>query len=90
MGKAVQHFFAFTDALHGKAVIFLIQKKSCFLTINHIYQITDAIFLNFHAGIKFIADKAFDFGQSFLGALIGITALIDTADPDTVRLQDFF
>ena len=61
MGKTVQHFFAFADALHGKAVIFLVQEKSSLLAVCHIYQIVYTVFNDFYGGVKFLSDKSLYF-----------------------------
>ena len=44
MGKAVQHLLSPGQFCHCKPVVFLIQEKSCFLSIFKVHQITDAVF----------------------------------------------
>ena len=90
MGKAIQHFCALTQLLDGKSVIFLIQEKSCFLTVFYIHFIFDAVFLNLYQGRKFRSDKSLDQLHSFLSADFHIASLINSTDYDTILSQYFF
>ena len=90
MCKAIQHFLAFADALHGQPVIFLIEEKSGFLSVHDIDHIVNAILDNFHIGIKFFADKAFDLCEPFFLAFICIASFVDTTDGNTIFGKNLF
>ena len=87
--KAVQYLSAPADALHGQTVVLLIQEKSGFLPVHHINHVMYAVFYNLYIRVKGFSDEVLDLGKTFLPALIGIAALVHTADKDPVRFHDF-
>ena len=46
MGKAIQHRAPLGKGGHRAAVVFLVQKKACFLAVLHIHRVVDAVFAN--------------------------------------------
>ena len=89
MGKAVQHLCSLTDGTDRLTVIFLVQKKACFLSFFYIHHIVDTVFYDLHIGIKLLSQKTFDTLHSFLQPFFGIAALVNTADRDTVSCKNF-
>ena len=89
MGKAVQHFCIFAELLDSQTVIFLIQEKSCLLSVPHIYQIFHTILNDLNIGIKLFRKEALHPLHAFIQPYLGITSLIDTTDPYAI-LQKLF
>ena len=84
MGKTVQNLFPFTDPLHGKTIILLIQEKSGLLSVHNVYHIMDAILHNLHIRVKLCSDKSLYLRQAFLRALVRIASLVNATNADPV------
>ena len=90
MGKAVQHFCIFAELLDSQTVIFLIQEKSCFLSVFYIYLIFYPILFDFYQSRKFRTDKALVKLHSLLTSYLGIASLVNSSDSNTVLFQNLF
>ena len=90
MCKAVQHFRIFAKSLDCQTVVFLIQEKSGFLTILHIYQIMYSVFHDLHFRLLRLADPSFHFRKPLFFPLIGIASLEDTADDHAILRKYLF
>ena len=54
MGKAIQHAPSLGKRVNGAAVVFLIQEKARFLTVDVIYFVANAVFGNFNGSVGMI------------------------------------
>ena len=84
MCEAVQNLCIFTESLNCQTVVFLIQEKSCFLSVFDVYFVFHAVFFNLDKGRKLFSDKSLGKFHSFLAADFGIASLIDTTNLDSV------
>ena len=89
MGEAVQHLRAGTQRPDGLAVVFLIEEKAGFLPFCHVYEIFNAVFHDFHLGVKGVGQEALDPGHSLLLPYFGVGALINTPDGNAVLCHQF-
>ena len=90
MGKTVQYTFPRTKFVNCRTIVFLIQKKTGFLSVFYIHLIADAVFHNLNLCIEGIPDETFKAFHSFLQAHFRIAALIDSANKHTILCKDFF
>ena len=92
MGKAVQHLFwldAAAEILDSQPVVLLVQEEAGLLAVLHIHHIPDPIFPYFHLGVKGISHESLMALHTLLQTDLGIAALIDSPDSDSVLRHDF-
>ena len=89
MCKAVQDSRILAEFLDRKTVVFLIQEKSCLLSVLDIDLIFHSIFDNLNKSRELRSDEALVKFHSFLLADFGITSLVDSTDVDSVLCKNF-
>ena len=82
--EAVQHLCILAKSLDCQTIVFLIQEKSCLLSVFDINHISDTIFHNLNFGIKFFTDKAFDSLHAFILTNLCIASFIHATDRNSI------
>ena len=90
MSEAVENFCPLTEFLDCQSVVFLIQEKSCFLSVFDIYFVFDTVLLNLYQCRELRSDESLNQFHSFLLADFYIASFIDTTDVDSVLCENFF
>ena len=89
MGKTVQNSGIPAKLLDCQTIVFLIQEKSCLLTVFYIHLIFYTIFHNFNQSRELFTNKALIWLHSLLLTYFHVTSLVNAAYPDTILCQNF-
>ena len=90
MCKAIKNLCIFTYSLNSKTIILLIQKESGLLTVFHINNISNAIFIYMNLCVKFVTNKPFIGIHPLVFSDFCIASFINTLDYYTIIFKYIF